>query len=117
MRKWIALVGVAGAIAATPATGAAQDLPVAACNAGTMNAHESIPETTGSGKVTPGHMAVPEWRAPRVATASSQPAAAARGPCTHHRRATGRSDPGQRRGSCALPNNSSQAERCPRRTG
>jgi len=62
MREWFALVGVAGAIAAAPATGAAQALPVAACNAGTMNAHESIPETTGSGKVTPGHMAVPELK-------------------------------------------------------
>ena len=36
-----------------------QDLPAAACNQGTMNAHESIPETTGTGITTPGHPAVP----------------------------------------------------------
>jgi hypothetical protein len=36
-----------------------QALPPAACNQGTMNAHENIPETTGSGKTTPAHRAVP----------------------------------------------------------
>jgi len=36
-----------------------QHLPAAACNQGTMNAHSHIPETTGSGKTTPGHRAVP----------------------------------------------------------
>lgn len=36
-----------------------QSLPPAACNQGTMNAHNHIPETTGTGATTPGHMAVP----------------------------------------------------------
>jgi len=36
-----------------------QTLPAAACNAGTMNAHERIPETTGTGATTPAHAAVP----------------------------------------------------------
>jgi hypothetical protein len=47
---------VASALAAPSST---QVLPDAACNAGTMNAHESVPETTGSGKTTPGHIAIP----------------------------------------------------------
>jgi hypothetical protein len=34
-------------------------LPAAACNLGTMNAHDNVPETTGSGKTTPGHAAIP----------------------------------------------------------
>jgi hypothetical protein len=64
MRRLIVLAFAAAAIAAAPASAAAdvsttQHLPAAACNSGTMNAHESIPETTGSGKETPGHMAVP----------------------------------------------------------
>jgi hypothetical protein len=36
-----------------------QHLPAAACNQGTMNAHENVPETTGSGKTTPAHEAIP----------------------------------------------------------
>ena len=52
------LVGVAAAPAVADVS-PTQILPVAACNQGTMNAHESIPETTGNGKETPGHEAVP----------------------------------------------------------
>jgi hypothetical protein len=36
-----------------------QQLPAAAGNQGTMNAHERIPEATGTGVTTPGHGAVP----------------------------------------------------------
>lgn len=36
-----------------------QHLPAAACNQGTMNAHENVPEMTGSGKTTPAHAAIP----------------------------------------------------------
>ena len=65
MRKILATITAAlllGALAAAPALGgvsASQQLPTAACNQGTMNAHENIPETTGSGVTTPGHGAVP----------------------------------------------------------
>jgi hypothetical protein len=51
-----------GAFAGTPAladVSTTQTLPAQACNAGTMNAHENIPETTGTGTTTPAHMAVP----------------------------------------------------------
>lgn len=56
---------LAGSLAAVPATPALSDvsptqqLPAAACNQGTMNAHENVPETTGSGKTTPAHEAIP----------------------------------------------------------
>ena len=65
MRKILATTTAAlslGALAATPAladVSTTQHLPTAACNQGTMNAHESIPETTGTGATTPGHGAVP----------------------------------------------------------
>lgn len=65
MRKTLAILAVVlplGSLAATPAAAAVsttQHLPPAACNQGTMNAHENIPETTGNGVTTPGHMAVP----------------------------------------------------------
>ena len=65
MRKTLATITLAlslSPLAATPALAApstTQDLPAAACNAGTMNAHENIPETTGTGATTPGHMSVP----------------------------------------------------------
>jgi hypothetical protein len=65
MRKPLATltIGLSLALAAaTPAIGdvsTTQTLPVQACNAGTMNAHNNIPETTGTGTTTPGHMAVP----------------------------------------------------------
>lgn len=64
MRRAIAVLSTAAAIAAVPATAVGdvsteQHLPAAACNQGTLNAHNSIPVTTGSGKITPGHAAVP----------------------------------------------------------
>jgi hypothetical protein len=65
MRKILATIAAvltAGALAAAPALGkvsTTQHLPTAACNQGTMNAHNHIPATTGSGKTTPGHGAVP----------------------------------------------------------
>jgi hypothetical protein len=65
MRKPLAtlVLGLSlGLTAATPAVAGVsptQTLPVAACNSGTMNAHENIPETTGTGTTTPAHMAVP----------------------------------------------------------
>ena len=52
-------VGVAAATPALADVSTTQTLPVQACNAGTMNAHENIPETTGTGTTTPAHMAVP----------------------------------------------------------
>ena len=52
-------VGVTGATPALANVSTAQTLPVQACNQGTMNAHENIPETTGTGATTPAHMAVP----------------------------------------------------------
>jgi hypothetical protein len=36
-----------------------QHLPSAACNAGTMNAHSSVPETTGNGTPIFAHNAIP----------------------------------------------------------
>ena len=65
MRKAVAILAAsvcAGVVAATPAladVSTTQTLPSQACNSGTMNAHESIPETTGTGATTPAHMAVP----------------------------------------------------------
>ena len=65
MRKILASITAAlllGALAATPAladVSTTQPLPSAACNQGTMNAHSSIPETTGTGATTPGHGSVP----------------------------------------------------------
>ena len=65
MRKALLTVALAfplGAFAGTPAfagVSTTQHLPAQACNQGTMNAHESIPETTGTGATTPGHGAVP----------------------------------------------------------
>jgi len=58
----IALTAATAAISALPASAdvsTTQQLPVPACGAGTMNAHESIPETTGTGITTPAHEAVP----------------------------------------------------------
>jgi hypothetical protein len=65
MRKALLTVALAlplGAFAGTPAfadVSTTQHLPVQACNQGTMNAHNHIPETTGTGTTTPGHGAVP----------------------------------------------------------
>ena len=65
MRRTLATTALAlslGALAATPAVAdvsTTQHLPAQACNSGTMNAHENIPETTGTGATTPAHGAVP----------------------------------------------------------
>ena len=63
MRRLAPILALAAALAAaTPAwadVSATQHLPSAACNQGTMNAHESVPETTGNGKTTPAHEAIP----------------------------------------------------------
>jgi hypothetical protein len=65
MKKIIVSLAVAAAIIVAPAATAVADvshtqsLPTAACNQGTMNAHNHIPETTGTGATTPGHGAVP----------------------------------------------------------
>jgi hypothetical protein len=45
--------------AANAAVSPTQHLPSAACNAGTMNAHESVPETTGNGTPIFAHNAIP----------------------------------------------------------
>ena len=64
-KRLIALAIVAttvGALSATPAAAdvsPTQHLPAAACNQGTMNAHERIPGSTGTGATTPAHAAVP----------------------------------------------------------
>jgi hypothetical protein len=50
----IAALSLAGSSSAT-----AETLPSAACNDGTMNAHESVPETTGTGEMTPAHAHIP----------------------------------------------------------
>ena len=65
MRKAVAILVTsvsAGVVAATPVladVSTTQTLASQACNSGTMNAHNNIPETTGTGATTPGHMAVP----------------------------------------------------------
>ena len=50
------------AVGVTPASAqvsTTQRLPPAACNAGTMNAHEQVPETTGNGTPISAHDAIP----------------------------------------------------------
>src|SRR5918911_5385213 len=47
-------IGPAGADVSTT-----QHLPTAACNSGTLNAHESVPETTGNGTPISAHDAIP----------------------------------------------------------
>jgi hypothetical protein len=65
MRRVVLSLLLAAGMAIAPAVPALADvsmtqpLPAAACNQGTMNAHERIPEMTGTGVTTPGHSAVP----------------------------------------------------------
>ena len=65
MRRTMLPLALAGALtgaAALPASAhvsTTQTLPAAACNQGTMNAHENVPETTGTGVTTPAHAAIP----------------------------------------------------------
>jgi hypothetical protein len=58
----LTLAGVLAGAAAAPAAAdvsTTQTLPAAACNEGTMDAHESVPEATGTGVTTPAHEAIP----------------------------------------------------------
>ena len=48
-----------GSMAAHANVSPAQHLPSAACNAGTMNAHERVPEETGNGAPVFAHNAIP----------------------------------------------------------
>ena len=65
MRKLLIALTVAGSIAGTVAAPAladvstSQSLPAAACNQGTANAHESVPEETGAGAPVFAHNAIP----------------------------------------------------------
>ena len=65
MRRLALALTIAGTLAGAAASPVAADvsptqaLPAAACNEGTMNAHESVPGTTGTGVVTPAHAAIP----------------------------------------------------------
>lgn len=64
MRRLLAASVLTGALLlpATPAlakVSPTQKLPAAACNQGTMNAHESVPETTGNGTPIHAHDAIP----------------------------------------------------------
>jgi hypothetical protein len=64
-RRFIGAVAICATVVFVPALPAmadvstAQVLPTSACNDGTMTAHESIPEATGTGVTTPAHMDVP----------------------------------------------------------
>lgn len=77
MRKKVATLTVGLSLAVMGATptladvSTTQTLPVKACNSGTMNAHNNIPETTGKGTTTPAHMAVPGARSASAARVSS----------------------------------------------
>jgi hypothetical protein len=65
MQRFALTLTLAGVIAGAAAAPVAADvsttqaLPAAACNQGTMNAHMSVPETTGAGFTTPAHAAIP----------------------------------------------------------
>jgi hypothetical protein len=65
MKKLILALALTGSLAgmtASPATSSVsttQQLPAAACNQGTMKAHENVPEMTGGGTPTPAHEDIP----------------------------------------------------------
>ena len=63
MRKRLIALALSAVVIGLPAAPAMADVshtqPAAACNQGTMNAHDNIPATTGTGMTTPGHDAVP----------------------------------------------------------
>ncbi len=65
MRRLLASMGLAGVLVsgtgslALGAVSTTQHLPAAARDRGTMNAHAHVPTMTGSGKMTPDHMATP----------------------------------------------------------
>jgi hypothetical protein len=54
-----AVGGLCWAPAASADVSTTQHLPAAACNSGTQNAHESVPENTGTGVTVPAHAAIP----------------------------------------------------------
>ena len=58
---FVAAAALAGSAAGPAAADVSttQTLPSAACNQGTMNAHDNVPATTGTGTTTPGHAAIP----------------------------------------------------------
>jgi hypothetical protein len=61
MRRLFFVIGLTGALLGAPAlVASANDLPAAACNDGTMNAHSRVPETTGNGTAVHAHEAIPE---------------------------------------------------------
>lgn len=60
MRRVMVVLLLASTFTVGSSTPVVAGLPAAACNQGTMNAHERVPETTGTGAVTPGHEAIPE---------------------------------------------------------
>jgi hypothetical protein len=61
MRRLLFIVGLTSALVGAPALIAdARDLPAAACNSGTMNAHSRVPETTGNGTPVHAHDAIPD---------------------------------------------------------
>jgi hypothetical protein len=53
------VVSAVGGTAAYADVSTTQPLPGAACNSGTMTAHGSVPETTGSGTAIFAHNAIP----------------------------------------------------------
>jgi hypothetical protein len=53
------VLALGGSAAARADVSTTQHLPSAACNAGTMNAHESAPEATGNGAPIFAHGAIP----------------------------------------------------------
>ena len=63
MRRAVVIVsiafGVLGPHGATALAGQS-DAPLAACNAGTMHAHTSVPGTTGAGDPIEAHEHIPE---------------------------------------------------------
>ena len=53
------VVSALGGAAASADVSTTQHLPSAACNSGTMNAHASVPPTTGNGTPIFAHNAIP----------------------------------------------------------
>ena len=62
MRKLLVTVAVSAMLVALPGTAVAgqAEAPSAACNAGTMNAHMRVPETTGNGSAIQAHLHIPD---------------------------------------------------------
>lgn len=62
MRRLLFVVAVVASLTGVPSVALAgqADAPGAACNAGTMTAHMSVPETTGSGSAIEAHEHIAE---------------------------------------------------------